>query len=65
MSIKIASGLRDRRTAAALLRDLLPFRVDVVEIQETHFICNVDARVLPGNVYLTYLATGQRGFFVG
>lgn len=41
--MKIASlnvkGLRDRRKAARLRRDLLSFGVDVAAIEETHFVC--------------------------
>lgn len=50
MSLKIAGlnarGLRDRSKAVRLLRDLLSFSVDVAAIQEKHFTCVVDARVL-------------------
>lgn len=62
MSIKIvnlhASGLRDSHNAAGLLRDHLSFGGDVAEIQEIDLICNVGARVLPGDyiVYLAYVA---------
>lgn len=46
--------LRDRIKDIRLPRDLLPFGVDVnvSEYQETHFVCNVDARVLSSNFVL-------------
>lgn len=40
-----ARGSRDQGKAACLLCDLLSFGVDVAMIQETHFVCNIDACV--------------------
>lgn len=60
MTIKLASlnvrGLRDRSKAVGLLCDLLSFGVDVAVIQETNFVCDVDAHVLSSNfvVYSAY-----------
>lgn len=57
MSIKLASlnvrGFRDR----GLLRDLLSFDVDVAAIQEAHFVCDFDARVLSRD-FVVYSAHG-------
>ena len=63
MSIKLASlnarGLRDLGKTARLLRDLLSFGVDVATIQETHFVCEADSRVL-SNDFVVYSAYGNR-----
>lgn len=56
-----AKGLRDQSKAVRLLRELLSPGVDLTAIQETHFICDVDARVQPSDfvVYSAYpLARG-------
>lgn len=52
-------GLRERSKAARLLRDLLSFGVDVVAIQETRFVCDVDASVV-SNEIVVYSAYGSR-----
>lgn len=44
-----ARGLKDQNKATRLLCDLLSFGVDVVAIEETHFVCDVDACVLSSN----------------
>lgn len=63
MSIKIASlnvnGLKDQGKATRLLCDLLLFSVDVTAIEETHFVCRVDAHVLPSD-FVVYSAYGDR-----
>lgn len=51
--------LRDRGKATCLLRDLLSFGVNVAAIQETHFVCDVDACVLASD-FLVYAAYGDR-----
>lgn len=49
MSINLASvnarGLRDKGKASHLICYLLSLSVDVVAIQKTHFVCNIDAGV--------------------
>lgn len=61
MSIKLAGlnvkGLRDRSNCARLIFDLRSFGVDVVEIQETHFVWNVDSSLLSNN-FASILHTG-------
>lgn len=63
MSIKKATlnmkGFRNRGTASRLLRDLLSSGVDVAAIQETLFVCNVDACVLETD-FVVYSAYGER-----
>lgn len=59
MSIKLASlntrDLRDRGKAIGRLRDLGLVGVSAAAIPETHFLCNVDARVLSSDfVYSVY-----------
>lgn len=41
-----ARGLRDRSKAARLFRDPFSFWIDVDAIEETHFVCEIDDRVL-------------------
>lgn len=50
-----------------MLRDLLFFGVDVAMIQETHFSCEVDARVLSSDCCLFSVRgpTDQRVFLAG
>ena len=49
-------GLRDSSKCARLLDKLKNLRLDVAAVQETHFICTVDSRVLESdfNVFSTY-----------
>lgn len=54
-----ALGLKDQIKAARLLRHLLTFGIVVAAIQETHFIWEVDARVLPSN-FVVYSVYGNR-----
>ena len=42
-------GLRDLSKCAHLLGDILIICVDVITVQETHFICTADSRVLENN----------------
>ena len=57
MALNIASlnvrGLRDASKCAHLLSDLSNLCVDVAAVQETHFICEADCRVLE-NVYSAF-----------
>ena len=50
MSLSLASlnvrGLRDPSKCACLLSEFSNVRVNVAAMQETHFICAVDTRVL-------------------
>ena len=48
--------LRDRSKCACFLAELKNLRVDVTAVQETHFICDVDCRVLESdfNVFSAY-----------
>lgn len=68
MPIKLVSlnvrGLRDWSKAARLLRDLLSF--GVAAIQETHFVCDIDACVLSSDRCLFSIRgpAGQRCFLV-
>lgn len=70
MSIKLANlnvrSLRDRRKVAHMLRDLLSFGVDLAAIQWTHFVCDVDASVLPNDfvVYSVYWDRQSRGVYL-
>ena len=59
MALNVASlnarGLRDASKCAHLLSDLLNLCVDVTAVQETHFICEADCRVLK-NDFVVYSA---------
>ena len=63
MSLNLASlnarGMRDRSHASRVLRDLLSLNVDVAAIEETHFVCEADERVLSGD-YVVFSAYGDR-----
>ena len=63
MALNIASlnarGLRDASRCAHLLSDLSNLCVDVAAMQETHFICKADCRVLE-NDFVVYSAFGSR-----
>ena len=54
-----ARGLRDRGRASRVLRDLLNLKADVVALQETHFVCQADERVLADD-YVVFSAYGDR-----
>ena len=60
MSLNLATlnvrGLRDSSKCAPLLVELKNFRVNVAAVQETHFICAADCRVLENdfNVFSAY-----------
>ena len=53
-----ARGLRDASKCAYLLSDLSNLCNDVAAVQETHFICEADCRVL-GNDFVVYSAFGS------
>ena len=63
MALNVASlnarGLRDASKSAHLLAELSNLCVDVAAVQETHFVCVVDCRVLKDN-FVVYLAFGSR-----
>ena len=63
MSLNIASlnvrGLRDSSKCARLLGELRNLCVDVAAVQETHFTCNADCRVLE-NDFNVFSAYGSR-----
>lgn len=63
MYIKLTSlnmrSLRDRSKSVHLLRSLLSLGVDVTAIQKTHFICEVEARMLVYSEYVNQLARGD------
>ena len=52
-------GLRDRGRASRVLRDLLHLKADVITLQETHFVCQADERVLADD-FVVYSAYGDR-----
>ena len=52
-------GLRDSSKCARLLGELKSLSVHIVAVQETHFICTVDCRVLEGNFNI-FSAYGSR-----
>ena len=56
-------GLRDSSRAARLLRSLIEFQIDVVALQETHFVSSVDERVFRNDyfVFSSYGTTSGRG----
>ena len=54
-----ARGLRDRSHAVRVLRDLLHLKADVITLQETHFVCQADERVLTDD-FVVYSAYGDR-----
>ena len=60
MTLNIASlnvrGLRDSSKCTRLLGELKKFGVDVTAVQETHFTCSADCRVLESdfNVFSAY-----------
>ena len=60
MALNLASlnvrGLRDSSKCARLLRELKNLCVDVAAVQETHFTCDADCRVLENdfNVFSAY-----------
>ena len=60
MALKLASlnvrGLRDSRKCTRLLAELKKLGVDVAAVQETHFPCDADCRVLESdfNVFSAY-----------
>ena len=49
-------GLRDSSKCARLLGELMNLGIDVTAVQETHFTCGADSRVLESdfNVFSTY-----------
>jgi len=63
MSLNLSSlnarGLRDRGRASRVLGDLLNLKVDVAALQETHFVCQADERVLTDD-YFVFSAYGDR-----
>lgn len=66
MYIKLTSlnmrSLRDRSKSVHLLRSLLSLGLDVTAIQKTHFICEVEARMLSSDfVYSEYVNQLARG----
>ena len=62
MALNVASlnvrGLRDASKCAHLLSDLSSLCVDVATVQETHFICKADCRVLKDD-FVVYSAFGS------
>ena len=56
-------GLRDPSKCARLLDELKNLRVDVTAVQETHFICDADFRVLENdfNVFSAYDSRSSAG----
>ena len=56
-------GLRDPSKSAHLLAELKNLRVDVAAVQETHFICAADYRVLESdfNVFSAYSSSTSAG----
>ena len=52
-------GLRDPSKCACLLGELSTLRIDVAAVQETHFFCTADCRVLE-NDYVVLSAYGSR-----
>ena len=65
MTLNIAScnmrGLRDPSKCAHLLCELSNISVDVVAVQETHFICTKDCQVLEGD-FVVFSAFCSPGF---
>ena len=67
MSLNLATlnvrGQRDSSKSACLLGELSNLRVDVAEVQETHFICAADSRVLENdfNVFSAYGSRSSAG----
>ena len=63
MALNVASlnarGLRDASKCAHLLSELSNLCVDVAAVQETHFTCGADCRVLRGD-FVVYSAFGSR-----
>ena len=63
MALNVASlnarGLRDASQCAHLLDEFLNLCVPVAAVQETHFTCEADCRVL-GNDFVVYSAFGRR-----
>ena len=57
-------GLRDSSKCARLLGELKTLGVDVAAVQETHFICGADCRVLEKdfNVFQHMAAVPALGF---
>ena len=62
MALNVASlnvrGLRDPRKCAHLLAELSNLCVNVTAVQETHFVCEVDCRVLKDD-FVVYSAFGS------
>ena len=54
-----ARGMRDRGRASRVLRDLVHLKADVISLQETHFVCAADERVLKDD-FVVYSAYGDR-----
>ena len=56
-------GLRDSNKCARLLAELKNIRAEVAAVQETHFICAADSRVLEGdfNVFSAYGSRSSAG----
>ena len=52
-------GLRDSSKCARLLAELTNLSLNIAAVQETHFICAVDCRVL-GNDFNVFSAYGSR-----
>ena len=52
-------GLRDSNKCARLLAELTNFNVNIAAVQETHFICTADCRVLKNNINV-FSAYGSR-----
>ena len=67
MALNVASlnvrGLRDSSKCARLLGELKNIRVDVAAVQETHFTCDADCRVLVNdfNVFSAYGSRASAG----
>ena len=63
MTLNVASlnprGLRDASKCVHLLAELSNLCVDVAAVQETHFTCETDCRVLEDD-FVVYLAFGSR-----
>ena len=65
MALNVASlnarGLRDASKCAHLLSDLLNLCMDIAAVQETHFICEADCRMLKNVVYSAFGSHSSTG----
>ena len=63
MAITLATmnvrGLRDPSRASAFLQDLRAHHVDVAAVQETHFVCEADGRLI-ANDFIVHSSYGDR-----